>query len=254
MRPGNSYATYLAFDPRHFYARPTSAKLGHSRSVESRTVSDLCCLMSSTEVSDKMYEQPDLDEIAEAYLSVGTLDRLEYARLLLRAGSKAVLPLLGALLSLTLKYKHNTDRIARAWRGAAFGEEGGRYIWAKATFEPEVRSAYDVIRRMGQPAKTELCRALLSRNYRIRLGAALLLSMDEKPSSETKNAIQESLSQLADPSQSLILMLLGIVMFQAGDDRWKQAIESHACGSGVNLQEWMERTRNTALIELQSGS
>jgi hypothetical protein len=201
-----------------------------------------------------MREQPDIDEVAEAYFSVGTNDRPEYARLLIRAGSKAVFPLLHALLDLTLKYKHYTDKIARASEDAVFGEEGGRYMWAKATFEPEVESAYDVIRRIGQPAKTELCRALLERDYRMRLAAALLLSMDETPSSETQNRIQESLSYLADPSQSLILMLLGIVMLRAGDAKWGQVIDNHARDSGLSLQEWIERTTNTALIELQSGN
>jgi hypothetical protein len=199
-----------------------------------------------------MYGHFDLDEIAEAYFFVGTNDRPEYLRLLIRAGSKAVLPLLHALLSLTLKYKHYTDKIARAAEGAVFGEEGGRYMLAKATFGPEVENAYDVIRRIGQPAKTELCRVLLDRDYRMRLVAALLLSMDESPSSETQNGVQESLSYLADPSQSLILMLLGIAMFRAGDAKWRQVIETHAQSSGISFQEWMERTMITALIELQS--
>ena len=201
-----------------------------------------------------MQEQSDLDEVAEAYFSTGTFDRPEYTRLLIRAGNKAVIPLLHALLALTLKYKQYTDKIARASRDAVFGEQVGRYMWAKATFGREVEDAYDVIRRTGQPAKTVLCRALLEQDYRLRLAAALLLSMDETPSLETLNGIQESLDYLADPSQSLILMLLGIVMFRSGDAKWRQAVESHANGSGITPQEWIERTANTALIELQSGN
>lgn len=201
-----------------------------------------------------MLENFDLDEIAEAYLSARTPDRPEYERLLIRAREKAVFPLLHALLAQAIKQKKVSGDIGRGLGMTDSGTGLAEYLYAKSTFEPEVEKAYDVIQRTGQPAKTELCRALLERDYRVRLAAALLLSMDETPSSETQNGIQNSLGYLADPSQSLILMLLGIVMFRAGDTKWRQAIESHARDSGTSLQEWIERTRDTALIELQRGN
>jgi|SRR5687767_11770807 len=195
----------------------------------------------------------DLDEVAEAFFSVRTGEKPEFQRLLIRAGNKAVMPLLHALLGVTAKYQHYTNDIARKFKRGIFGEESGRYFWAKVTFESEVKNSYDIIRRIGQPAKDELCRALMDRDYRIRLSAALLLALDEEPSSETYYGTQRSLNYLADPSQSLILMLLGIVFLRAGDTKWLALTENHARETGISLQEWVERTINTALIELQRG-
>lgn len=199
-----------------------------------------------------MPERFDLDEVAEAYFSTRTPDRSEYVRLLIRARGNAVFPLLRALLGLTTKYKQLTKDIARAARESIFGEGGGRYMWAKASLESEVQNAYDIIRRIGEPAKIELCRALLERDYKMRLAAALLLSMDESPSEETMHGVQNALAYIKpDQKGAIVLMLLGIVFDRAGDAKWHEVIEDHARDANLSVEQWRERAVNTALIELQ---
>ena len=57
--------------------------------------------------------QLDLDEVAEAYFSVRTPDRPEYARLLIRARGRAIFPLLRAVLAATARQrKHADDLVA----------------------------------------------------------------------------------------------------------------------------------------------
>jgi len=46
-------------------------------------------------------------------------------------------------------------------------------------------------------------------------------------------------------------MLLGIVMLQARDTKWRDVIEAHAQEAGLSVEQWKERTMDTALIELQ---
>ncbi len=200
-----------------------------------------------------MQEQFDLGEVAEAYFSVPTSDQPEYARFLIRARGRAIFPLLRAILTITAKDRKFTDNLARAGRDSAFGEEGARYIWAGVVMESMIQDAYDVARRIGQPAKAELCRALLERDYKMRLAAALLLAMDESPSGEVQRGIQEALSYIGlDKEQGALLsMLLGSILARAGDAKWQRVIEGHARDNGLNFEEWVERTVNTVLIELQ---
>ncbi|HID30526.1 MAG TPA: hypothetical protein EYP19_11055, partial [Desulfobacterales bacterium] len=74
--------------------------------------------------------QLDLYEVAEAYFSAPTPDKLEYERLLIRARGKAIFPLLRALLAVTIRQKKYADDLARTGRDLIVGEEFARYMWA----------------------------------------------------------------------------------------------------------------------------
>jgi hypothetical protein len=201
-----------------------------------------------------MPTQLDLDEVAEAYFAVRTPDRPEYERLLIRAREKAVLPLLRALLGQALQQRRMIDELSEELDATPAESGLAAYLFAKSTFEPTVDQAYDVIQRIGESAKLQLCQALGKNDYELVLAAALLLSWDESPGKAIHEAIQKALAYIKrGPDQALVFMVLGIAMARAGDLKWQQVIEDHAQKSGLSFEEWVKRTTNSALIELQRG-
>jgi hypothetical protein len=201
-----------------------------------------------------MNEYVNLDEVAEAYLSSRTVDRIEYERLLIRAREKAVFPLLRALLIQAIKQKKAFGRMGQEL-GMTTSDSGmAEYLYAKSTFEPEVEKACSVFQRLGEAAKAELCRALLEGGNKMSLIAALILSTDEYPSSAIENGVNQALQFIrTDQNREIVSMLLAVVLARVGDAKWRDIIESHARNEGISFEEWIERTRNTAMIELQQG-
>lgn len=199
-----------------------------------------------------MPEQYDLDEVAKALFSVRTSEKPEYERLLIRAGRKAVNPLLRAVVFVTVRQKDMTKDLARSGKRSAFGESEVRYMWAKVTLEPVIDRALKIIQKIGQPATSELCITLLDPDYKIRLATTLILCKGDFVSEEVRQAAQNAIYSIGpDKKQGATVMLLGIIMANNGDHKWRDVLEDFARKEGVSFERCVEKTINTGLIELQ---
>jgi hypothetical protein len=199
-----------------------------------------------------MLERLDLNEVAEAYFSVGVPDRSEYERLLIRARAEAVLPLLDALFIVISEHKKTVAALIRRQRLSAKEADGARIFLAKAFVEPTMRAAYDVVRRVGPLAQGILCGLLLHYEYKMRLAAALLLAMNDSPDEKVQELVELAIALLERKykNQGILVRVLGIVLFHTGASEGKKIVEDEARSNNFTVDEWMKRMTNTALAEL----
>ncbi|HWS83236.1 MAG TPA: hypothetical protein VN207_03160 [Ktedonobacteraceae bacterium] len=199
-----------------------------------------------------MLERLDLNEVAEAYFSVRTPDRPEYERLLIRAGAEAIFPLLDALLIVTSEYKNQIVTLIRRERLSTKEADAVRIFLAKAYMEPMIEAAYDVVRRIGPLAQVLLCGMLLHYEYKIRIAAAVLLTMNNSPDEKVQKLVPLSIALLQQKyrNQGILVRVLGIVLFHTEASEWKKIVEDEARSKDVTVDEWMKQIMNTALAEL----
>jgi hypothetical protein len=199
-----------------------------------------------------MLDNLNLNDIAEAYLSVNALDQPEYERLLIRSRGDAIFPLLRAILIMTAKRKNTVDSLAEQGRNSPVGEEWARELWAKGMIEPMLEASYDVVRRVGPLAQGILCGMLLHYEYKIRLAAALLLARNDSPDEKVQQLVQLTIALLQRKykNQGIVVRVLGIVLLHIGVSEWKKIVEDDAQKMNVTVKEWIEQIRITALIEL----
>jgi hypothetical protein len=199
-----------------------------------------------------MLERLDLNEVAEAYFSVGVPDRPEYERLLIRARAEAVLPLLDALFIVISEHKKTVAALIRRQRLSAKEADGARIFLAKAFVEPIMGAADDVVRRVGPLAQGILCGLLLHYEYKMRLAAALLLAMNDSPDEKVQELVELAIALLERKykNQGILVRVLGIVLFHTGASEGKKIVEDEARSNNFTVDEWMKRMTNTALAEL----
>ena len=199
-----------------------------------------------------MLDRLNLNDIAEAYLSVGLPDKLEYERLLIRSRGDAIFPLLRAILIMIAKRKHLVDAHVEQARNLPIGEGGVRELWAGGVIEPMLQDAHDVVRRLGPLIQGVLCGMLLHDEYKIRLAAALLLAMNNSPDKNVQQLVQLTIALLQQNynNQEILVRVLEIVLLHIGVSEWKKIVEDEAQSMNVTVEEWIEQMRITALIEL----
>ena len=199
-----------------------------------------------------MFDQYDLDKVAKALFSVRTSEKPEYERLLIRAGKRAVKPLLRAVIFVTVRQKDKTENLARSGQRSVFGESETRYMWAKITLEPIIDEAVKIIQKLGSSGTHELCATLLDADHKIRLATALILCKGNFVNGEILEATQDAIYHIGpDKKQGATVMLLGIMMVNNGDHKWRDVLEDFARKEGVSFERCVEKTINTGLIELQ---
>src|SRR5258708_2718203 len=111
-----------------------------------------------------MFEQPNLDEVAEAYLSVRPSEQSEYARLLIQARSGAITPLLRQLIVVIERDKMHS------------GMEIAKLLYAQVVLKSIIKRACDLVQRIGAPAIRPLHDALFSSEDKMPLIAAMVLA------------------------------------------------------------------------------
>lgn len=199
-----------------------------------------------------MLDRLNLNDIAEAYLSVRLPDQPEYERLLIRSRDEAIFPLLRAILIMIAKRKNTVDSLAEQGRNSPVGEDGARALWARGVIEPMLEKSYDVVRRVGPLAQGILCGMLLHHEYKIRLAAALLLAMNDSLDEQVHQLVQRAITLLQHKykNQGIVARVLGIVLLHIGDSEWEKILEDDAQSHNSTVEEWIKQVRITALIEL----
>lgn len=204
-----------------------------------------------------MSDNLNLNDIAEAYLSLGLPDRLEYERLLIRSRGDAIIPLFRAILILIAKRKHLIDARVKEARSLPkiqrqVAEDTVRELWARGVIEPLLQDAYDVIRRLDPLVQGVLCGTLLHDDYKIRLVAALLLARNDSPDKKLQQLLQLNVVRLQRKykNQGILVRVLGIVLFYMGADEWKKLLEDEAQKNSATVEEWIKFLKTSALIEL----
>lgn len=210
-----------------------------------------------------MLEQLDLDEVAEAYFNVRKPERPEYERLLIRARSEAILPILQALLtSVAASEVHIQETIKKFVPIRLYPthvERATREWWAKVSTEREVQEAYEILQKIeqtGQPVSTRLAEVLLLARYEYRLIAALLLLMYESLDKDALERVQAAFGLFSSKYRKYrkLFELTAIILAQTGDARLNNAIEDDARSRHLTVEQWIERTKMAGLIELQKKS
>lgn len=202
-----------------------------------------------------MLEQLDLDEVAEAYFFVRPSDRPEYERLLIRARGKAVLPILRALLAKIAVGDVHSNKLAHIG-SHILPEKEVANVWKQITME-HVQLAYNMIERIEQTKQSAgipLCEVLLQEGDKMRLAAAILLSMYKSPGKEIQEGVQSALRLITsekNKQQGTLLRLLEIVLSRTGDVQWRRRVEDQARKNGLDVEQWADRAKKEAYIQLQ---
>ncbi len=212
-----------------------------------------------------MLEQLDLDKVAEAYFHIKTpRDRLEYERLLIRARSEAIPPILQAMLDSIEAAEVHVDKLIakhvpiRLYH--TLGEKEIRKRWAKLSTEPILQDGYEMLQKIeqsGQPVSTLLCVVVIQGDYVMRLAATMLLVMFEALTEEARQGIRLALPLIRSnykwrrKKQEVLVGLLAIILAHAGEAHWKKLVEDEARFYRLTVEQWIERTTIEGLIELQ---
>lgn len=109
-----------------------------------------------------------------------------------------------------------------------------------------------MVRRIGPLAQVVLCGTLLHYEYKIRVAAALLLSMNDSPDEKVQELVQLAIALLQRKykNQGILARVLGIVLFHTGGSEWRKTLEDEARDNNFTVEEWIKRVTNTALAEL----
>lgn len=121
--------------------------------------------------------------------------------------------------------------------------------WSRTIFEPLIVPAVEAINMIGESAVLALCEGLSAFDRRIARAATLLLVLQEDTSSRILAKLRAVLSQVR-LDDSVTVMLVTFILANAGDAKAHETISQHAQASGLDVQSWLARTVDTAILEL----
>jgi len=201
-----------------------------------------------------LLDKIDLDDIAEAYLAARPDDQFEYARLMVRARSIAIGPLLRAIVMVTSRLARRIRAIGRQQGWIAFNTEDIPPLVLTNVLESFFTAANVFVHGLGEAGYVELCTALIDPSGKIRLSAALVLNQQSNTlSNEIQRRVESLIKESLRANTDLILAgLLMLILAKAGEPKHVAHFEELSKAHNRPLDEIYEGIEYHALNALVS--